>query len=132
MERVYSIPESSLRDFLCVSGLDGIFTKPFRTMDSSQETNTRICWLSDLVCVNDPMKRIDPVKESTLGLEVGARGLGARVFLECCEKAVKELLSEALAELEKKRVNQNIYEIRSVPPWVDFEMREQMQVIWAW
>ena len=72
MERVHTIPERSLRHFLCVPGLDGIFTKASRTMDRPDETNTRFCWLSDLVCVNDAMKRIDPIKETTLGLEVGS------------------------------------------------------------
>ena len=100
-----------------MSGLDCIFPRPFRTMDSLDETNTRICWLSDL----DAMTRIDPVKESAPELEVGARGLGVRVFLECYEKNVKELLPDALAESEKKRVDQNIYAIRSVHPGQTFK-----------
>ena len=123
IERFFTIPKNVQKNFLVVSGQDGIYVKPFRTMNAPEETNTRICWLGELASLSETLEKV--VGARTLGLEVGPRGLGVRVLTDGYTENHQHLLPQGLADAENRRLQQKLYEIRAFPPWVAFE---QLQI----
>ena len=75
-------------------------------------TETRVCWLGEQVTLPEALDRKKTVGSRTLGPDVGSRGIGVRIYLDDYTDVVKHILPE----LECKRRDQKIYEIRAVPP----------------
>ena len=133
LERVYTIPRSCRKNLLTLSGRDDIFTKPLRTKDNPDNNETRVCWLGEQVTLPEALDRKKTVGSRTLGLEVGSRGIGVRIYIGDYTEVVKHILPQALAELECKRRDQKIYEMRGVPPWVAFDLNQSsMNWLWSW
>ena len=78
-ERIYTVPTAQRNKFLSVSGQDGIFTKPFRTQDTPDDTGTQICWLGSGVLLEDALAKMRTIATRSLDLEIGRRGIGMRI-----------------------------------------------------
>ena len=89
LERVYTIPRSCRKNFLTLSGRDGILTKPLRTKDNAGKKETRVCWLGEQVTLPEALDRIKAVGSRTLGLDVGSRGICVRIDLDDNTDVVK-------------------------------------------
>ena len=132
-ERIYTVPTAQRNKFLSVSGQDGIFTKPFRTQDTPDDTGTQICSLGSGVLLEDALAKMRTIATRSQDLEIGRRGIGMRIKKDEYVESVKAVLPPALAELETQRQHSKIYEIRAIPAWVAFEqIQESMKGMWDW
>ena len=132
IECVLSLRSTALDRFHKASGRNGVFTRIFRTGEE-KETKWRIVKFEAGTTVEDALSRVRLHDAAAHGLDWGPRGLGVRVPTENLSEHVRKLFGEDAAKKEAEKINGKVYEIKNLPPWVEFEdVSAQLQSKMAW